>query len=223
MLQLGRFLAWCGCFFGFRCPLGVPRAYPDTTRAPIIPQLQHQRPYTPYTHPARTRRSTPSPFRGWGGSWRAVVVFLCFARALGVPQTHQNTVRVPRIPQLPYQRPFTRYVPGPAARRLMPPPCCSWGGSWRALIVILALYAPCECYGNTRTPRGCPRYPNCHTRGHLPGTYPHAHPARSDTRPGGPSTADCAHIFVLRSAFWHCPASLRCACLILPRLLSQRA
>ena len=143
----------------------------------------------------------------------------------GYPDTpeHREALRVPRIPQLPYQRPFARYVPGPAARRLMPPPCCSWGGSWRAVIVILALYAPCECYGNTRTPRGCPRYPNCHTRGHLPGTYPHAHPARSDTRPGGPSTADCAHIFVLRSAFWHCPASLRCACLILPRLLSQRA
>ena len=169
MLQLGWFLACCGCFFGFRCPLRVPQVYQTPPGCP-----QYHNCYTnghpPDTHPVR--RPTPSLFHGWGGSWHAVVVFLCFARALRVPQTHQNTVRVPRIPQLPYQRPFTRYVPGPAARRLMPPPCCSWGGSWRALIVILALYAPCGCHGNTRTPRGCPRYPNCLINGHLPDTYP---------------------------------------------------
>ena len=161
--------------------------------------------HLPDTQPVR--RSTPSPFHGWGGSWHAVVVFLCFTRPLGVPQTHQNTMRVPRTPQLPHQRPTTRYVPGPAARGLMPPPCCSWGGSWRAVIVILALYAPCECLGHTRTPPVRLGYPNCHTNGHLPGTYP----ARSDIRPGGPSTADCAHTFALCSAFWRCSASSRCA------------
>ena len=88
MLQLGWFLACCGCFFGFRWPLGVPQVYQTPPGCP-----QYHNCYTnghpPDTHPVR--RPTPSPFHGWGVLG---MLWSCFC-ALHAPWEYPRHTRTP--------------------------------------------------------------------------------------------------------------------------------
>ena len=80
--------------------------------------------------------------------------FVCFTRPLGVSRTYQIIMRVPRIPQLPHQRPTTQYA-HPARRHVPVGLCYPYAAVGAALGVLWSLFwlyralpgAPTRCPG----------------------------------------------------------------------------